>query len=206
MDATRSSKGRLVTATDELSPHDALLAALDVADWSNVLSSVSRAVAWILAAKPGDRRIDEVVSKLVTLAVHSKWEVRRAVANAAAQIAHPAFALALTTLAKDDNTRVRQAAAGAALRRRDWRNAGAFGKQHEDRINATLDDIEARFGIRGREAVKRASEQIADTFARELYHEVIKHLSPLAMPRRPPKLPHRWPPQNPPPLSASCCG
>src|SRR5260370_32858767 len=32
----------------------------------------------------------------------------------------------------------------------------------------------------GRDAVKRAAEQIANTFARELYHEVIKLLSPLA--------------------------
>ncbi|HEY0557486.1 MAG TPA: hypothetical protein VGG20_24740, partial [Thermoanaerobaculia bacterium] len=55
------------------------------------------------------------------------------------------------------------------------------GKQHEDRINSILDDIEARFGSRGRDAVKRASEQIASTFSRELYHEVIKLLSPLAM-------------------------
>jgi two-component system sensor kinase FixL len=55
-----------------------------------------------------------------------------------------------------------------------------LGKQHEDRINSTLDDIEARFGLKGRDAVKRAAEQIANTFARELYHEVIKLLSPLA--------------------------
>src|SRR5260370_12371208 len=32
----------------------------------------------------------------------------------------------------------------------------------------------------GRDAVKRAAEQIANTFARELYHEVIKLVSPLA--------------------------
>jgi len=75
---------------------------------------------------------------------------------------------------------VRQAAESASLRRRDWANASALGKQHEDHINATLDDIEARFGVRGRAAVKRASEQIANTFARELYHEVVKLLSPLA--------------------------
>jgi hypothetical protein len=61
------------------------------------------------------------------------------------------------------------------------RNASSLGKQHAERINATLDDIEARFGLRGREAVKRAAEQIANTFARELYHEIIRLLSPLAM-------------------------
>ena len=87
----------------------------------------------------------------------------------------------LVKLLLDDNGRVRQAAQQAALRRRDSRNASSLGKQHAERINSTLDDIEARYGLRGRGAVKRAAEQIANTFARELYHEIIRLLSPLAM-------------------------
>ena len=175
-----SSNGRLAMGTDEPSEHAALLAALDAEDWSAVLDAVRVAGEWIRGAEPGDSRVATIVSKLVTLASHSKWEVRRAVAYAAAQVAHPAFEPALARLVTDDNTRVRQAAEHAALRRRDWRNASTLGKQHEDRINSILDDIEVRFGPRGRDAVKRASEQIANTFARELYHEVIRLLSPLA--------------------------
>src|SRR5439155_4058774 len=91
-----------------------------------------------------------------------------------------AFEKVLAKLALDDNSRVRQAAEQAALRRRDSRHASTLGKQHEDRINSILDDIEVRFGSKGRDAVKRAAEQIANTFARELYHEVIKLLTPLA--------------------------
>jgi nitrogen fixation/metabolism regulation signal transduction histidine kinase len=125
--------------------------------------------------------LDDVAAKLAELATHPKWEVRRAIANVAAQVGHPAFEPALARLALDDNGRVRQAAQQSTLRRRDSRNASALGKQHAQRINATLDDIEARFGVRGRETVRRAAEQIADTFARELYHEVIRLLSPLAM-------------------------
>lgn len=166
--------------TDE-SRHQALLAALDSTDWSSVLGAVSRADAWIRTTIVGDPRLDEVVARLVALASHQKWEIRRAVANAAAQAPHPAFDGVLSRLAIDDNDRVRQAAQQAALRRRDSRNASSLGKQHAERINATLDDIEARFGLRGREAVKRAAEQIANTFARELYHEIIRLLSPLAM-------------------------
>jgi hypothetical protein len=123
---------------------------------------------------PADVRIRAVVDRLVDLAGHSKWEVRRAVALAAAKTMHGALEPALAKLANDDNARVRDAAQAAALRRRDWGNASALGKQHEDRINKTLDDIESRFGVQGRAAVKRAAEQIANTFARELYHEVIK--------------------------------
>jgi len=167
-------------ATEDPSVYTALLAALDVSDWSSVLEGVGEADAWLRTATPGDPRIDDIVSKLIILANHPKWEVRRAVANAAAQALHPAFEVVLSKLATDDNTRVRQAAAHAALRRRDWQNASTLGKQHEERINSTLDDIEIRFGTKGRDAVKRASEQIANTFSRELYHEVIKLISPLA--------------------------
>jgi signal transduction histidine kinase len=166
---------------DELSNGRAFLAALDSPDWSSVLNAMSVADTWIRTAIVGDPMLDEVVAKLVALAHHPKWEIRRAVANAAGQAAHPAFETMLAKLLLDDNGRVRQAAQQAALRRRDSRNASSLGKQHAERINSTLDDIEARYGLRGREAVKRAAEQIANTFARELYHEIIRLLSPLAM-------------------------
>lgn len=167
--------------TDKAPTFESMVEALGAADWTRVLDGVGAAETWLRSAAPGDPRLDKVVSTLVGLASHSKWEVRRAVANAAAQALHAAFEPALAKLATDDNTRVRHAAGHAALRRRDWQNASSLGKQHEDRINAILDEIEVRFGHRGRDSVKRASEQIANTFARELYHEVIKLLSPLAM-------------------------
>lgn len=92
-------------------------------------------------------------------------------ANVAAQVQHPAFEAVLARLVADDNGRVRQAAENAALRRRDSRHQSTLGKQHVERLNTTLDDIEARFGPRGRDAVRRAADQVANTFARELYHE-----------------------------------
>ncbi|MEW5976445.1 MAG: ATP-binding protein [Acidobacteriota bacterium] len=167
-------------ATDEALTHSELLAALDAVDWSVTLKAVAVADTFIRGSIVGDPKIGEVVGKLAALVSHTKWEVRRAVANVAAHAPHPIFESVLAKLAIDDNSRVRQAAEQASLRRRDSRHASALGKQHEDRINSTLDDIEARFGPKGRDAVKRAAEQIADTFARELYHEVIKLLSPLA--------------------------
>lgn len=157
-----------------------LLAALDSSDWSVALRAVSAADMRIRGSIVGDPEIEEIVPKLVALASHTKWEVRRAVAKVAAHAPHGIFERVLAKLALDDNSRVRQAAEQACLRRRDSRHASTLGKQHEDRINSILDDMEVRFGLRGRDAVRRAAEQIADTFARELYHEVIKLLSPLA--------------------------
>ena len=158
-----------------------LLSALDSSDWSVVLQAVSLAETQIRNSVVGDPKVERIVAKLPSLASHAKWEVRRAVANAAAHAPHAVFEGVLVKLALDDNRRVRQAAEYAALRRRDSRNASTLGKQHEERINSALDSIEARFGAVGRDAVKRTAEQMANTFARELYHEVIKLLSPLAI-------------------------
>jgi len=158
----------------------AMLDALRAEDWSAVLRAIEDADLWLRQADPGESQVDSVVQSLVLLAEHRKWEVRRAIANLASRTNHASFEPVLARCVRDDNALVREAARRAALRRRDWQNASAFGKQHQERINATLDDIQTRFGVRGREAVKRASEQIADTFARELYHEMIKLLAPVA--------------------------
>lgn len=165
--------------TDRESECAEILVALKDGEWGIVLTAIEAAALYIERASPGDATIENLAVTLAGLSNHEKWEIRRAVAQMAGRVLIPAFEPALVRLAADDNARVRQAAQQSALRRRDWRNASALGRQHEERINATLDDIEARFGVRGREAVKRASEQIANIFARELYHEVIKLISPL---------------------------
>lgn len=168
-------------ATESGMSNGELLAKLDASDWTEALRAVAVADTRIRGTIVGDPETDQIVVKVVALASHTKWEVRRAVANAAGHAPHSAFERVLAKLALDDNSRVRQAAEQSALRRRDSRHASTLGKQHEDRLNSILDDIEVRFGARGRDAVKRAAEQIANTFARELYHEVIKLISPLAV-------------------------
>ncbi len=130
---------------------------------------------------PGHAHAASVTEAVAALADHPKWEIRRAVALTAAHCLSRAFEAPLVRLVVDDNARVRQAAEQAVLRRRDGRQASLLGKQHEDRINALLEDIETRFGVRGRAGVKRAADEIANLFARELYHEVVKLLTPLAV-------------------------
>lgn len=141
--------------------------------------AIGAAEAWLKAAPPGHPTVNTVVERVVALASHSKWEVRHDVAHFAGQTLHPLFEPVLVTLAGDDNARVRRVAEQATLRRRDWASSTALGKQHEERINATLDNIEARFGLLGRQAVKRAAEQIAHTFTRTVYHEVVRLLTPV---------------------------
>lgn len=159
---------------------NAVLHALRATEWSMVQQGVVEASRWLQAASPGDPCVETILNAVVICAEHRKWEVRHAVARLAAQSDHPTLERALARLVRDQNARVRDAAHRAAVRRRDWQNADSFGKQHEEQINAALDGIERRFGVPGREAVKRASAQIADTFARELYHETVRLLAPLA--------------------------
>lgn len=167
--------------TDSEGSYSEMLQDLGSSEWGSALRAVGNADAWIQAAAPGDLRVDKLVALIAELAGHQKWEIRRAVALSAGRAPHDGFEAAVSKLATDENGRVRQAAAYAVLRRRDWRYASTLGKEHEQRINAVLDDIEGRHGLRGRQAARRVGEEIANTFARELYHEVIKLLSPLAM-------------------------
>lgn len=158
-----------------------MLCELTGSEWTVVLEGVARAERWLIDAGPGAAESIRVVEALVELSGHAKWEVRHAVAQVAGQVQHPAFEPALARFARDDNGRVRQAAERAAGRRRDWKNSSLLGRQHEEHINSRLEDIEARFGPRARDAVRGASEEIANTYARELYHEIIKVLTPLSM-------------------------
>lgn len=167
-------------ATDDHVELAELVTALRSDDWSTTVEAVGRAGKVMRGVVTNDHKVAPLVAELAIRARHPKWEVRRAVAIAATHIAHPDFDAVLARLELDDNSRVRQAAQQASLRRRDSRHASTLGRQHEDRINSVLDDIAVRFGPKGRDAVRRAAEQVANTFARELYHEIIKLLSPLA--------------------------
>lgn len=158
-----------------------ILDSLGSSDWVAVLDGVQRADSWLADAEPGEDGVGGIINTLAALCAHPKWEVRRAVASTAAARRYQGFDSAINRLIADENARVRQAAEAAVLRRRDQSHNSLFGKQHEKRLNGVLDDIEVKFGTRGRDAVRRVAEEIAGTFSRELYHEIIKLLSPLAL-------------------------
>jgi signal transduction histidine kinase len=165
-------------ATDSVSA-EALLGELADPRWATVRQGIDRSETWLKSAHPGDPRIAEMGERLAALGKHDKWEVRRAVANLAGRVPLSAFETILIQLRGDENARVRQAAHQAQVRRRDWRSASSMGRDQEKRINETLDDIERRFGPIGRLAVRKASESMANMFARELYHEIVRLISPV---------------------------
>lgn len=158
-----------------------VLATLRSESWPVVLAGIDAAANWLEGANPGDERAGELVAAVTALSTHAKWEIRRGVATIASQHPLAAFDSAIASLIADENARVRKAAEGAIVRRRDGSHTSLFGQQHQKRLDAVLDAVEGRYGTRARDGVRRAAEEIANTFARELYHEVVKLLSPLSL-------------------------
>lgn len=166
-------------ATDAGTDPVELVHVLRNAAWTELTAAIQRAATWLEREAIGTPESHSVIAALVALAAHDKWEVRRALALVAGTSQHAAFDEVLSRLAADSNARVQQAAEASALRRRDWRAAGLLGREHEQRLDRVLEDIQYRFGAQGRAGVRRAANEMVSTFARELYHEVIKHITPL---------------------------
>lgn len=161
--------------------HALILEALRSPSWTEVAEAVDAAATWMDHAPPGDPRINTLVVALEPLAVHPKWEVRRTVARVAERGHSEILDRMLAVLIKDVNASVRSLAESSLTRRKDRRRTAALGEQHANRVTAILNDLETRHGIRVRQAAQRATDDIGTSLARELYHEVAKLLTPLAL-------------------------
>ncbi len=177
---TRFSSEWRDMATDS-GADDELVAALRSSAWRTVTQAITASTHLIRTAPPGAAQTKNLIHALSSLATHPKWEVRRSIALAGTEISSESFDAALRTLSRDANARVRDAAVSAIARRRDRRSASVLGQERDARVVSLLDDVETRYGVTARQATKRAAEEIANMFARELYHEVAKILTPLAM-------------------------
>ena len=146
-------------------------------DWRIVLEAVAGVEKWFVDAPVGDPHTQEFVTQLTSLGRHEKWEVRRAVARASSQSRAPAFDTLLDALRGDENRMVKLAADRAAVHRKKWPATHAFARERANQVEAVLEEIEGRYGSRGRTAVKRAAERMLSVFTREIHHEVVKLLS-----------------------------
>jgi len=123
---------------------------------------------------------DTLLACVLTHAQHSKWEVRLLVARIGGLTRHPTFSNALGVLTEDENQRVRRAAATSVRRRRNWASTSALEFEHQQLVNKVLDKIDAKYGSQVADAVWRTSEMISNVVARELYHEALRLLTPIA--------------------------
>lgn len=156
-----------------------ILAALDSPTWTSVRDAVEQAGDLLRAGAPDETDVAEVGAKLVELAGHPKWEVRKAVASAIQYLRHETFHAAVAKLLKDDNSYVRDAAQRCLSRRTELTRADILKEQHGDLLLRWLSDLEARHGPRARRDALHVAEKYAELLVREARHEIVKVIAPL---------------------------
>jgi len=156
-----------------------ILEALASPGWTAVRDAVERASDLLRAGAPGEGGVARIGSRLVELAAHPKWEVRKAVADAVQHLRHETFHAALAQLLEDDNAYVRDAAQRGLARRTELTRADILKEQHGDLLLHWLSDLESRHGPRARRDAMRVAEKYAELLVREARHEIVKVIAPL---------------------------
>ena len=123
--------------------------------------------------------LDRLAERLRGLAAHRKSEVRKAVAECLLHLNHELFAAIASGLVQDDNAYVRDAARRVIQQRDGRKHVSLHQKTNGDEIRALLDDIERKLGSGARKAALRTANKMHAHFVREIYHELIKIISPL---------------------------
>ncbi len=121
----------------------------------------------------------ELGDRLVQLAVHEQWEVRKAVAEAVVELRHESFHMAIARLLEDDNPWVVQAAQRTLARRSELTRTDLLKERHETLLRRQLTELEATHGASARVAALRVAEKYTEIMVREAFHEFIKVISPL---------------------------
>jgi len=158
---------------------DEILAALALPSWTAVRDAVERAGDLLRAGAPGEAGVARIGGRLVELAAHPKWEVRKAVAGTIQHLRHETFHAALAQLLEDDNAYVRDAARRSQARRTELLRADILSEQHGDLLLRWLSELEARHGPRARQDALRVAQRYAELLVREARHEIVKVIAPL---------------------------
>lgn len=156
-----------------------ILAALGSPNWTAVRDAVEQIGDLLRAGAPSDDVVAEIGGRFSGLASHSKWEVRKAVADTLQHLRHETFHAALAQLLSDDNAYVRDAAQRSLARRTELTRADILKEQHGDLLLGWLSDLEARHGPRARQEALRVAEKYAELLVREARHEIVKVIAPL---------------------------
>jgi signal transduction histidine kinase len=156
-----------------------ILTALASPNWTAVRDAVEQAGDLLRAGAPTETEVGEIGGRLVALAGHPKWEVRKAVADAVQYLRHETFHAAIAKLLKDDNSYVMDAAQRSLARRSELTRADILKEQHGDLLLRWLSDLEARHGPRARQDALRVAEKYSELLVREARHEIVKVIAPL---------------------------
>ena len=156
-----------------------LPAAVEGGDWQDIRELVERTGEALRLSSVSPSRIPELAQQFLRLSRHENWQVRKAVAHAALYLRHDLFHGIIANLIDDDNLWVRDIARKTLVRRSELSRAEVRAQDPFDADAALLDEIESRYGVKARRSVVAAASKLHHRFVKEIYHEIIRILSPL---------------------------
>ena len=158
-----------------------ILAALEANDWQEVRDRIEDVGELLATSALGAEERVDLERRVVTLARHEKWEVRRAVARVAQHVRRESCFSALALLADDENTWVRDAARRSLADRTEGTSTDVLQAEHEKLWRRWLQDLEVQHGTRARDAARRVAEKFTELVVREAYHELVKAVAPVEL-------------------------
>ena len=158
---------------------DDLLADLDAADWAEVREAVEQAGHRLKSGKVDDGLRSIAANRLLTLASHPKWEVRKAVAHAALYLRHEGFHAVIARMVEDENVWVRETARKTLQRRDGLARAESHTESRGEQLLGMLAALETRYGPRAQRAALNVADRLNNRFVREAYHEIVRIVSPI---------------------------
>ena len=157
----------------------ALLGDLDARDWGKVREAVEQAGIWLRTRQVDDVLKTELAGRLLRLASHPKWEVRKAVAHAVLFLRHDAFHAVIARIVEDENAWVRDTSRKTLQRRDGLVRADIHSDNRGDAILGILSALETRYGQRAQRAALNVADRLNHRFVREAYHEIVRIVAPI---------------------------
>ena len=134
--------------------------------------------ASIIEAKPSAAQVAVAGEIIALLAGDSKWEVRKAVADALRSVPDESFAPVLARLTSDETSFVRLAAE-TAIERRSKGTVTSGRRRPRPAIGERLAEIERRFGPEAARLVRQIGEAYYDELVGATAHDVRNIIAPL---------------------------
>jgi signal transduction histidine kinase len=156
-----------------------MLADLDAEEWARVRDGVEQAGYRLKAGQVDDVVKAHVADRLLRLACHPKWEVRKAVAHASLFLRHEAFHAVIARIVEDENVWVRETARKTLQRRDGLARADGHTESRGEQILGLLAALETRHGGRAQRAALNVADRLNHRFVREAYHEIVRIVSPI---------------------------
>ncbi len=158
-----------------------LLDKLSSPSWATVSQAVEHAGDFLRTGNPSKDEVATLGNRMVALAGHPKWEVRKAVAHTLQYLRHETFNVAIARLLKDSNSWVLNAAQRSQALRTELTRADVLKEQHGDLLLQWLTDLESKHGPKARRDAVRVAENYAELLVREAKHEIVRVIAPLDM-------------------------